>query len=114
MQIKIYEKVSMMPNGDRDTRTHPSSAFKVVLINGDRKTTIFKNDQYDGFSSSIQGTRDGYLHEANEAANSLAETLGGAEILGVAFTKLEMRAEELRANIKRDTQELAEIERKIR
>lgn len=104
----------MMPNGDRDPSTHPSSAFKVVLINGDRKTTIFENNQYDGHWSSIQGTRDDYLAEAMKHANSMAETLGGAEILGVAFTKLETRAEELRANIKRDTKELAEIEAKIR
>jgi len=76
MKIEIHETVSQQPNGDRDTRRHPSSAFKVVLINGDKKSTLFSNDQFDSFHCHISGTRQGHLNEAQKKALEIGETMG--------------------------------------
>lgn len=113
MQIRVYEKVSMMPNGDRDTRTHPSSAFKVVLVNGDRRTTIFTNDQFDHWWTHINGTREEYLAQAMDAAESMAKTLGACEIVGVNLTKKEVRLEELEKIIHDAQHELLTLKREI-
>lgn len=114
MEIRVYERVTMRPRGDRDTRTHPSSAFEVVLVNGDRRSTVYRNDQFDHWWTSINGTREEYLNKAMDAAESLAETLGACEIVGVNATKDEVRAEELRRKIAKDTEELRKLEEKLR
>jgi hypothetical protein len=106
MQIRVYEEVTQKPNGDRDTRTHPCSAFKVVLVNGDRRTTIFKNNQFDPWWTHINGTRTEYLNAAMKAAEDMAKTLGGCEIVGIELTKHEQEILNLQESIKRDQQKL--------
>lgn len=113
MQIRVYEKVSQCPMGDRDTKLHPSSAFTVVLVNGDRRTTIFSNNQYDHWWTSIQGTREEYLQEAMKAAEDMAKTLGACEIVGVNLTKKEVRVEELENIIQKAQDELLALKREI-
>jgi hypothetical protein len=75
MRIEIHESVSQQPNGDRDTQRHPSSAFKVVLINGNKTATLFKNDQFDSFNCHIDGTRQSFLNEAQKEALHFGETM---------------------------------------
>lgn len=113
MQIRIYETVSQKPNGDRDPHTHPCSAFKVVLTNGDRSSTVFENDQFDPWWSHINGTREQYLAEATKFAEDLAKTLGGAEIVGIALTKREKEITDLEARIKHDQQKLQKLKYEV-
>lgn len=115
MQLRVYETISQHPRGDRDTKLHPSSAFKVVLVGvTGRRTTIFSNDQYDPWWTTINGTREQYLNEAMKAAENMAKTLGAAEIVGVQITRHEVEANELRERIAKDTERLAELEELIR
>lgn len=113
MQIRIYETVSQKPNGDRDPHTHPCSAFEVVLVNGDRRSTIFKNDQFDPWWTHINGTREQYLAEATKAAEDMAKTLGSCEIVGVQLTKREKEITDLEASIKRDQEKLAKLKKQV-
>lgn len=106
MQIKVYEKVEQRPHGDRDTRTHPCSSFKVVLINNGLRATVFSNNQWNGFHCHIKGTRAEYLNQAMDRASQIATVLGAAEIVGVDQTKHEVRAAEVRAEIKKLQDEL--------
>jgi len=76
MHIEIREKVDQQPNGDRDTQRHDSSSFFVVLVNGDKSTIAFQNNQFDAFHCQINGTRAGYLHEAQAWATDFGETIG--------------------------------------
>jgi hypothetical protein len=110
MKIKIFETVSLMPNGDRDTQRHPSSAFEVVLENdkGD-KFTVFKNNQFDSNWCSIKGSRQGHLNAAFFQAEELATVLGDVEILGPDVTKKEKDIMDIQARIERDKKELERL-----
>ncbi len=112
MQIRVYETVSQMPNGDRDTQRHPCSKFEVVLVNGDKRSTIFKNDQFDGNWVSIIGSREAYLKEAMDKAEEFALTMGACEIVGVNATKHEKEIMDLEHKIKLDQAHLAELKRR--
>jgi hypothetical protein len=113
MQIRIYETVSQKPNGDRATKLSPSSSFEVVLINGENRSTIFKNNQFNSFWTYVEGTREQYLAEAMKAAEDMAKTLGGCEIVGVQFTKREKEITDLEASIKRDQEKLQNLKKLI-
>lgn len=113
MQIRVYETVSQRPNGDRDTRVHSSSEFRVVLVNGDRRTTVFQNDQFDRHWTSINGTRDEYLRNAMAAASELAKTLGTCEIVGVEITNREKEIADLEVSIERDQARLKKLKARI-
>lgn len=82
MKIVIREKVTQQPNGDRDPHRHPSSAFDVILINGDKESVVFGNDQFDPWWTCIKGTRAGHLKEAQTKATEFGETLGCEVELG--------------------------------
>ncbi len=107
MRIEIHETVSQQPNGDRDTRRHPSSAFRVVLINGNKTATLFKNDQFDSFHCHISGTRQQYLAEAQKEALHLGETMG-AEV-EINPTTVPGEIETLQKRIERDQKRLKEL-----
>lgn len=107
MRIEIHETVSQQPNGDRDTRRHPSSSFKVVLINGNKTATLFKNDQFDSFHCHISGTRQQYLAEAQKEALHLGETMG-AEV-EINPTTMPGEIETLQKRIERDQKRLKEL-----
>lgn len=103
MKIEIHETVSQQPNGDRDTRRHQSSAFKVVLINGDKKSTLFSNDQFNSFHCHIDGTRQSYLNEAQKKALEIGETIGCEVniIPTMAPTEIDMLEKRIAADQKR-------------
>lgn len=107
MRIEIHETVSQQPNGDRDTRRHPSSAFRVVLINGNKTATLFKNDQFDSFHCHISGTRQQYLAEAQKEEKHLAETMGAD--VNLEPTTLPTEIESLQKRIERDQKRLKEL-----
>lgn len=113
MQIRIYETVDQRPNGDRDPQRHPSSKFEVYLVSGERRTLVFKNDQFDPFYVSIKGTRDQYLSEAMKFARELSQTLGSCEIVGVELTKEEKEIAELEVSIRRDIDRLNKLKKKV-
>lgn len=113
MQIRIYEKITMAPKGDRDPNRHPCSSFIVKLVNGDRVTKVFENDQFDHHWTTIRGKRDEYLKEAMDFASNLAKTLGACEIVGVELTKKEQEIADLEASIARDQKRLSELRKKV-
>lgn len=114
MQVRVYEKVSQKPNGDRDTNTHPSSEFWVDVVNGKARTTVFKNNQFDSYWTSINGSRKTYLDEAMKFAKDFAVTLGGVEVVGVEDTVTEAKILELEASIAASTAELKRLKEKTK
>lgn len=109
MEIKIFETVSQQPNGDRDTCRHPSSSFEVVLVNGDIRKVIFKNDQFKPWWCHIEGTRTQYLNEAEEFARDMAKTLGLKGFKSVNMTKREKEIMDTEAEINRLQLKLAKL-----
>lgn len=104
MRIEIHEQVAQRPNGDRDTRRHPSSSFHVVLVNGNKTATLFKNDQFDNFHCSIRGSRASFLEEAQLEAKNFAETMGCD--VNLEPDTAPMKILELKERIARDQAEL--------
>ena len=108
MKIHIIEKVCQRPNGDRATTTSPSSVFKVILINGEKNKTLFKNDQFDQFYTSINGKRESYLKEAQ------AEALEWANLLDCEVdidpTEISEEAEIIKKEIKSLQKRLKQLE----
>lgn len=113
MQIRVYETVTMRPNGDRDPGRHPCSSFDVVLVNGERKFCFFHIDQFNNFNCSIDGTRLSHLKHAMDAADAMARVIGTVEIVGIEVTKLEKEMMDLESSIKRDQIRLNELRRKV-
>lgn len=107
MKIEIHETVSQQPNGDRDTRRHPSSSFRVVLINGNKTATLFKNDQFNSFHCHIDGTRQGYLNEAQKKALEIGETMGCD--VDINPTTIPGEIETLQKRIENDQKRLKEL-----
>lgn len=107
MNIEIHERITQQPNGDRDTQRHPSSAFKVVLINGNKTATLFQNSQFDNFHCHIRGTRKEYLAEAQKEAKHFAETMGCD--FNLEPTTIPDEITELQARIKHDQAKLKKL-----
>lgn len=107
MNIEIHEHIARQPNGYHDTQRHPSSAFKVVLINGNKTATLFQNSQFDNFYFHISGTRKEYLAEAQKEAKHFAETIGCD--FNLEPTTIQDEITELQARIKHDQAELKKL-----
>lgn len=109
MELRVYETVSQKPNGDRDTRTHPSSSFEVVLVNGDLRSVMFSNDQFDKWWCHINGTRKEYLDEALKKADEIAKTLGGIKVIHPDRTAHEKKVIDVKARIRASQDELKKL-----
>lgn len=108
MRIEIHEHVTQRPNGDRDPNRHPCHGFEVVVINGDKQSVLYSNDQYDPNWRNIQGTRTKYLDMAQKKAVEFSDTLHCGAIL--IPTLLPSKKQELRDKIARYAKELEALE----
>jgi hypothetical protein len=104
-ELRIYEFVTQEPKGDRDPHRHPCSRFHVVLVNGDKRVTLFNKSQFDPQWCTIQGTREQLHRVALEYANSVADVLS-VPIVDVHETRLEARIIALEAEVKAKQEEL--------
>ncbi len=107
MRVIIREYLTMRPRGDRDTQRHPCYAFEVVLENSNKgSTVVFSNDQHNSWWTTIDGTRDEYLREAQAKALEIADIVGCPVDISPNNTEVDT----LRIRIAEDTARLQELE----